>query len=151
MSPENRLMIHMLGQPRIFWGDQQIVIQRKLARIFIYYLACQKSMIGRSDLVVVFWPDSPNSRQHLRDLLSKLRAELPDPDIILTDRDWIGLDYAKVNSDVLIFEDLYEQLSLPFLNIENRPLPEAIYRKMLNAINMWSGLRSKTVDCGING
>jgi tetratricopeptide (TPR) repeat protein len=137
MPPENRLMIHMLGQPRIFWGDRQINIQRKLARFFIYYLACQTSMIGRSDLVVLFWPDSPNSRQHLRDLLSKLRAELPDPDLILTDRDWIGLDYAKVNSDVLIFEDLFEQLSLPFLNIENRPLPEAIYQKMLNAINMW--------------
>lgn len=137
MPPENRLMIHLLGQPRIFWGDQQLNIQRKLARIFIYYLACQKSMIGRSDLVVLFWSDSPNSRQYLRDLLSKLRAELPDPDIILTDRDWIGLDYTKVNSDVLIFEDLYEQLSLPFLNIENRPLPEAIYQKMLNAINMW--------------
>ncbi|PKO05217.1 MAG: hypothetical protein CVU41_13140 [Chloroflexi bacterium HGW-Chloroflexi-3] len=137
MPPENRLMVHMLGQPRIFWGDQQLNIKRKLARSFIYYLACQTSMIGRSDLVVLFWPDSPNSRQHLRDLLSKLRAELPDPDIILTDRDWIGLDYAKVNSDVLIFEDLYEQLSLPFLNIENRPLPEAIYQKMLNAINMW--------------
>ncbi|MBE0687735.1 MAG: AAA family ATPase [Anaerolineaceae bacterium] len=137
MPPENRLMIHMLGQPRVFWGDQPLNIQRKLARIFIYYLACQKSMIGRSDLVVEFWPDSPNSRQHLRDLLSKLRAELPDPDIIRTDRDWIGLDYAKVNSDVLVFEDLYEQLSLPFLNIENRPLPEAIYQKMLNAIHMW--------------
>lgn len=137
MPPENRLMIQLLGQPRIFWGDQPLTIQRKLTRTFMYYLACQKSMIGRRDLVVLFWPDSPNSRQHLRDLLSKLRAELPDPDIILTDRDWIGLDYDKVTSDVLIFEDLYEQLSLPFLNIENRPLPEAIYQKMLNAINMW--------------
>lgn len=137
MSNENRLMIHLLGQPRIFWGDQPLRIKRKLARLFVYYLACQKSMVGRSDLIVLFWPEAPNARQNLRDLLSKLRSELPDPSIIRTDRDWIGLDYNKVDSDVLVFEDLYEQLSLPFLNIENRPLPEAIYQKLLNATKMW--------------
>jgi len=137
MSAEDRLTVRMLGQPRILWRDQQITIPRRLARTFIYYLACHKVMISRSDLVNLFWPDSPNSRQHLRDLLSKLRSELPDPDIIRTDRDWIGLNYQKVSSDVLVFEDLYEQLSLPFLNIENRPVPEAIYQKLLNAVTMW--------------
>lgn len=137
MAAENQLSVYLLGKPHIMWGDQQLTIQRRLARIFIYYLASHKSMVSRSELVVLFWPDAPNSRQNLRDLLSKLRAELPDPDVILTDRDYVGLDYQKVNSDVLIFEDLYEQLSLPFLNIENRPVPEAIYQKLLNAVNMW--------------
>ncbi len=138
MTSENRLHVHMLGQPRIMWHDQPLTIQRRMARVFIYYLASHKSMVSRSELIVLFWPDAPNSRQNLRDLLSKLRAELPDPDIIQTDRDYVGLDYQKVNSDVLIFEDLYEQLSLPFLNIENRPVTEAIYQKLLNAVNMWN-------------
>ncbi len=137
MTAENRLSVHLLGKPHIMWGDQQLTIQRRLARIFIYYLASHKSMVSRSELIVLFWPDAPKSRQNLRDLLSKLRAELPDPDAIQTDRDYVGLDYQKVNSDVLIFEDIYEQLSLPFLNIENRPVPEAIYQKLLNAVNMW--------------
>lgn len=136
MAAENQLSVYLLGKPHIMWGDQHLTIKRRLARIFIYYLASHKSMVSRSELVVLFWPDAPNSRQNLRDLLSKLRAELPDPDIIQTDRDYVGLDYQKVNSDVLIFEDLYEQLSLPFLNIENRPVPEAIYQKLLNAVNM---------------
>jgi hypothetical protein len=137
MTAENRLSVHLLGKPHIMWRGQQLTIQRRLARIFIYYLASHKSMVSRSELIVLFWPDAPKSRQNLRDLLSKLRAELPDPDVIQTDRDYIGLDYQKVNSDVLIFEDIYEQLSLPFLNIENRPVPEAIYQKLLNAVNMW--------------
>ncbi|HSQ27400.1 MAG TPA: hypothetical protein VLM80_09775, partial [Anaerolineales bacterium] len=139
MTAENRLSVQMLGQPRIMWGDQPLTIQRRLTRIFIYYLACQKSMVSRSDLVVLFWPEAANARQNLRDQLSKLRAELPDPDIIQIDRDYVGLDYQKVISDVLIFEDLYDQLSIPFLNIENRPVPEAIYQKLLNAVYMWEG------------
>ncbi len=57
MSTENRLMIQLLGQPRILWGDQPLT-PPKLARVFMYYLACQKSMVGRSDLVVLFWPES---------------------------------------------------------------------------------------------
>jgi DNA-binding SARP family transcriptional activator len=137
MAPENLLTVKLLGQPMISWGDKTITIQRKLARVIIYYLACQRTMIGRSDLVLMFWPDSLKGRQQLRDLLSKLRAELPDPEILVTDRDWIGLNGQKITSDVLIFQDLCEQLSLPFMTIENRPLPEAIYQKMLSAVNMW--------------
>jgi tetratricopeptide (TPR) repeat protein len=137
MAPENLLTVKLLGQPMISWGDKTITIQRKLARVIIYYLACQRTMIGRSDLVLMFWPESLKGRQQLRDLLSKLRAELPDPEILVTDRDWIGLNGQKITSDVLIFQDLCEQLSLPFMTIENRPLPEAIYQKMLSAVNMW--------------
>ncbi len=137
MPPENRLTVCLLGQPRIFWGEKNLNIKRKLARYLFYYLACQKSMVGRADVMLLFWPDEPNARQHLRDLLSKLRSELPEADILQTERDWLGLDFNRITSDVLTFEDIYEQLSLPFLNIENRPLPEAIFQKMLSAVNMW--------------
>jgi tetratricopeptide (TPR) repeat protein len=137
MLSENRLSVQLLGQPMIFWGNKPITIPRKLTRIIIYYLACQKSMIGRTELLLLIWPDSPNARQQLRDHLSKLRTQLPEADIIVTDRDWIEIDHKKMSSDVLVFEDLYDQLSLPFLTIENRPLPEAIYQKMLAAVNMW--------------
>ena len=137
MISEKRLSVQLLGQPLITWGGQAITIPRKQARLIIYFLACQKTMVSRSDLILTFWPDSANARQQLRDHLSKLRSHLPDQTLLLTDRDWLGLDFERVHSDVLVFEEVYDQLSLPFISIENRPLPEAIYQRILAAVNMW--------------
>ncbi len=137
MSEKKRLSIRLLGPPKLLWDGKPLVIKRRMVRILIYYLACKKIMVGRTDILLTFWPDDPNSRRNLRDLLSKLRSELPDQNFIKTDRDWVGLDFDSVYVDVIEFEDLYKQLTLPFLSVENRPLPEAIYQKMLHAINLW--------------
>lgn len=137
MIGEKKLSVQLLGQPLITWGEQTLTIPRKQARLILYFLACHKSMVSRHDLGLVFWPDSANSRQQLRDHLSKLRTELPDPDILQTDRNWIGLNYDLVNSDVIAFEENYDQISLPFLSNTSRSLPEAIYRKILASVNMW--------------
>ena len=139
MPAEDRLSVRLLGQPKILWGDQVLSIKRKQARLLIYYLACQKTPVGRSDIMLFFWPDKSNARQQLRDLLSKTRSELPDPDILRIDRDWISLDQDRFTSDVLVFEEIYDQLSLPIMNIENRQLPEAIFQKLLAAVNLWEG------------
>ena len=82
MPAEDRLSVRLLGQPKILWGDQVLSIKRKQARLLIYFLACQKSMVGRSEIMLLFWPDESNARQQLRDLMSKTRSELPDPDIL---------------------------------------------------------------------
>jgi len=137
MAPEKKLSVQLLGQPLITWGGQTLTIPRKQARLILYFLACHKDMVSREDITLIFWPDSPNPRQQLRDHLSKLRAELPDLKILKTDRDWISFNFDYVHSDVLTFEDNYNQVSLPFLTNEKRPLPEAIYQKMLAAVNMW--------------
>ena len=54
MAAENQLSVYLLGKPHIMWGDQHLTIQRRLARIFIYYLASHKSMVSRSELVEFF-------------------------------------------------------------------------------------------------
>lgn len=141
MSTDQRLSLCLLGQPKILWAGQTLPIKRKLARVLLYYLGSQPAMISRSDLLLLFWPDMPNARQYLRDLLSKLKANLPDPDVIITDRDWLGLDYKKVVSDVITFEELYEQLTLPFINLEGRAMPETIYKNTLDAVNLWKSPR----------
>ena len=100
MAAENLLNVRLLGVPTIMWGDQTLSIQRRMARVFIYYLASHPSMVSRSDLVVLFWPESPNSRQQLRDLLSKLRAELPDSEIIqfqsILPQNWTVENYSEI-------------------------------------------------------
>ncbi|PKN84466.1 MAG: hypothetical protein CVU46_14055 [Chloroflexi bacterium HGW-Chloroflexi-8] len=131
------MKIRLLGTPKLFWDDKPITLHRKMARFLIYYLSIHNVMLGRSEIALDFWPDQPNSRQMLRDLLSKAKQELPDPDIILTDRDWVGLNHDLVEVDVIEFEELYQQLTLPFLSVENRPLPEAVFQKAIVAVNMW--------------
>jgi hypothetical protein len=94
-------------------------------------------MVSRPEIMLAFWQDDESARRNLRDLLSKLRSELPEPELIKTDRDWIWLDLESVYVDVIEFEELYKQLTLPFLSVENRPLPEVIYQKLISAINIW--------------
>lgn len=156
MSDNKRLKIQLLGPPNLWWDGKPLTIQRRMARILLYYLATHKVVQGRYEIMDDFWPEFDNGRQRLRDLLSKLRAELPDPSMIIVDRDLIGLDHTRAQVDVLEFEDLYHQTTLPFLSIENRPLPEAIYQKMVAAANMWqsaqflSGLGQVENDSVIN-
>jgi len=137
VAVKKRMRIHLLGTPKLFWDDKPITPHRKLVRILIYYLSITNGMLGRTEIALAFWPEESNSRQHLRDLLSKARQELPDPNIILTDRDWVGINFDLVEVDVIEFEELYQQLTLPFLSVENRPLPEAVFQKMIHAVNMW--------------
>ncbi len=137
MFENKRLKIQLLGPPKLLWDDKPLTIQRRMARILLYYLSTHKVVQGRYEIMEDFWPEFDNGRQRLRDLLSKLRSELPDPNLIIVDRDLIGLDHSRAHVDYLDFEDLYHQTALPFLSIENRPLPEAIYQKMVTAANLW--------------
>jgi tetratricopeptide (TPR) repeat protein len=137
VAEKKRMKIQLLGTPKMFWDEKSLTIHRKLARFLIYYLSMQKVMLGRTEIMLDFWPESLNSRQHLRDLLSKTRQELPDPNILVTDRDWVGVDHSRVEVDAIEFEELYQQLTLPFLFTENHPLPETVFQKMIFAVNLW--------------
>lgn len=137
MSSKKRLKIQLLGPPKLFWDGKPLEIQRRMARFLLYFLAVHKEVLGRDKIMEAFWPTYDNQRQKLRDMLSKLRTELPDPDLLIIDRDMVGLDHERCEVDVLEFEDLYHQTTLPFLSVENRPLPEPIYQRMIQAVDLW--------------
>ena len=144
MTAKTELRILLLGTPVVYTGDQPLQIQRRMLRWMLFFLACQKDMVGRADLILLFWPDAAeeDGRRHLRELLSKLRTQLPDPDLIVTEQDRVGLDLSQVFSDVLEFESLAAQTARACAQTPAAtPLTQAVYQKVGQAIRLWRSER----------
>ncbi len=94
MDNRDRLKILVLGPPLIMVGDTPVEIERRVVRALLFYLACASAPVPRSTLTLLFWPDESeeNARRHLRENLGKLRADLPNPDVIITKQDQITLN-----------------------------------------------------------
>jgi len=124
----------------VYRDDQPVLIKRRLLRAILFYLAYQQEMVGRLDLISLFWPELPEekSRLHLRDSLSKLRSELPDPSILKVDQDNIGLDQSRLYVDVLEFSRLVNQTRRPLSQIARTvPMSELTYQQVERAANLW--------------
>ncbi len=134
------LRIQLLGPPAIFYRGQTVSIQRKNIRALLFYLACQETMVSRDDLILHFWPDMLDdvARRNLRDALGKLRNELPDPAILVTRHDLVGLDENRVSVDVREFHRLIQNTSRPMMLLRGEPLPPTIYQQLVRAVQMWS-------------
>ncbi|MEJ5203339.1 MAG: AAA family ATPase, partial [Anaerolineales bacterium] len=134
--------IQLLGSPLLTYNDRPVVIQRLLLRSLLFYLACQKDVVGRSTLVFLFWPDEPEdkARERLRDVLSKLRTQLPEPDMLVTYMDTVRLDASRVWVDVLEFEQLIYKARQEIARLEpDRPLPQKVYNWLAEAVRLWRG------------
>ncbi len=134
------LEILLLGEPRVINDGEDIVIKRRMARGFLYYLAGCPNIVSRTELILQFWPDEPeeNAKRHMREILSKLRNQLPDPEHIIVENNQIGLDFDRSFSDVLEFEKLYDHATRLSNNYpRNTPLPNSIYQQILKAVNLW--------------
>lgn len=144
MTDTPDLRILLLGSPAIFSNDQPLQIQRRLLRWLLFYLACQKEMVGRADLILTFWPDAAeeDARRHLREMLSKLRAQLPDPDLIITEQDRVGLNPMRIFSDVQEFQSLFAQTARACAQTPaSTPLTQAVHQKVVQAVRLWRSER----------
>ncbi len=155
MTQTSNLRILLLGVPIVYadgqpgspsqpdergLAGQPLQIQRRMLRWMLFYLACQKEMVGRADLFLLFWPDEAedDARRHLRETLSKLRAQLPDPDLIVTEQDRVGLDLNRVTCDVLEFQSLVDQTARACAQTPaSTPLTQAVYQKVAQAVRLW--------------
>lgn len=138
MSAPVRILL--LGTPTVFYETAPLELKRRLPRTLLYYLACQRQPVSRAALSTVFWPDSPDEdgRKYLREALSRLRADLPDGDVLQVVQEQVSLDAARYSCDVREFQILYEETSQACLRIPNSaPLPEAVYQKMQRAVLLW--------------
>lgn len=99
------LEILVLGPPAILFNGKPLVIQRRQLRTLLYFLACQPEGVGRGDLLNRFWPETKetDARRQLRELLSKLRNQLPFAEILETDHDRVWLNDDSVHTDIRDF------------------------------------------------
>jgi len=136
----DNLRILLLGPPEIYMDSKPIHIQRRAVRLLLMYLAYNNRPISREKLMFLLWPEESESvgRRRLREVLSKLRAELPDPEILITDNDLVGLDQEHTWVDALEFADLFKQISPVATQTPNSgAFPETTYLLMQKAIKLW--------------
>lgn len=134
----------ILGAPVVKWGEEIIHIQRNIPRALLYYLAGHPQPISRAALCLLLWPDAPDEigRRRLREILSKLRADLPDAELLITENDQVSLDSERVLVDLLEFQELINQhRHTASLVARNQPLPERIYLAFKQAVEYWRGPR----------
>ena len=116
------------------------------------YLACQKYMSSRTELVSLFWPeakDDSEGRRRLRETLAKLRSQLPDPTVLVVEQDRVGLQLSKVYIDYVEFNRLaQETLRLRQHQPLQVPLPATARADLTRAVALW---RSPTFMVGMSG
>ncbi len=134
------LSIRLLGPPLIEYDGQPLRIQRRIPRALLFYLAAVGGPVGRGELLFLFWPEEneEKAREHLRDNLAKLRAALPDPSLVQTSPETVGLDFSRLTVDVLEFRRLTEQAG----PLTRKPpagarLSASAYYALSEAVRLW--------------
>lgn len=138
------LRILLLGTSEVSLDGQTVRIQRRIQRALLFYLACQPDPVGRSDLMLLFWPDASekDARRHLREALSKLRAQLDDDSYWVIDLDRLGLNHKNIYVDVMDFRNSFGQYWQAIQQIPQRvPLPEALHAELVRATALWRSPR----------
>ena len=136
-----RLRILMLGSPIVTWDGVLLKISRQQIRLLLFYLAAQTQPVNRDTLCQIFWPTEGDEKAHklLREALSKLRASLPDPSVLIAHSGEIYLDPQKVYMDAVEFK----QLTDPFLESadvnRDAQLPEWLYSQLKRAYDLCRG------------
>lgn len=134
------LHIRLLGPPLIERDNQPLRIQRRIPRAMLFYLAALGGPVARGELLFLFWPeeDEEKAREHLRDNLAKLRAALPDPDLVQTSAETVGLDFERLRVDVREFRRLVDQSGILARKASNSGLlPAASYYALTDAVRLW--------------
>lgn len=136
-----RLRILILGSPIVTWDGVVLKIARQQIRLLLFYLAAQIQPVQRDTLCQIFWSNETDEKAHklLREALSKLRAMLPDPSVLIAQAGEVFLDPQKVYVDAREFK----QLTDPFLESAevNRDarLPDWLYKQLKGAYDLCRG------------
>jgi len=133
--------ILLLGSPVITYADAPLKLSRRVHRAILYYLAFQRQSVPRSILVNWFWPDASSEsvgRSRLRETLTRMRNELPSPDLLVADRESVTLLDAGFQIDTRQFHALTEESERLLAQLPpSAPLPENLRKRMTAAVELW--------------
>jgi DNA-binding SARP family transcriptional activator len=135
------LSILLLGPPQVILNGQLVKINRREQRAGLFFLAGQMEPVSRAEICDIFWPEDSEelSRKKLREGLSRIRSALKDPDIIISNNDFVSLDSSRVYIDARE----YNNIVLPLLNSSelnsSGELPDWLYTQLRNAITLCRG------------
>jgi DNA-binding SARP family transcriptional activator len=135
-----QLQIFLLGPPEIRWESNLLAIQRRYPRALLFYLAARGGMVGRQELLTLFWEDEAETtaRQRLRETLSRLKTCLPDPGVLIVSQDLIGLDFEKVYVDQIEYRNLLHRAGATVGSLsQSQPLTAEIYQLLQAAVRLW--------------
>jgi len=132
------LRVCLLGLPRVTVEGQALPIRGKIQRTLLFYLAAHAEVVSREELILLFWSEEDDARKRMREALSKLRAQLPDPALLIASGEQVSLDHTRVSCDVLEFLGIYQPLHrIVQRRSPSEELPEAIYQQMNQAVDLW--------------
>jgi DNA-binding SARP family transcriptional activator len=136
-----RLRILILGSPEITWDGKPVNISRRMIRLLFYYIASQTKTVNRSHLCQLFWPEADESQAHknLRESLSKLRTELPNPNLIIVAEDEISLDPQRVYIDGREFQALVDPIVTKSTINSGARLPDWMYLNLRRGMELCRG------------
>ena len=95
--------ITLFGSPQLHVDGQSMSLPRRQMRALLYRLAASTQPVAREQLCFLLWPDVPEAtaRRYLTVLLNQLRQALPDPDLLLAQRDALLLDPIATQVDTV--------------------------------------------------
>jgi DNA-binding SARP family transcriptional activator len=114
-------------------------IQRRIPRALLMYLGFHEHMVLRSELIQLLWSsvEEKVGRRRLRDILTRLRSALPDPALLVTENDRVGLDRDRVFVDTIEFTRLTQQIGLVHRESRQKTLSGEKIRRVIRAIEIW--------------
>lgn len=123
------LHLRLFGSPIITWQDTLLSVRRRQIRALLYRLAVDLEPVPRPELCYLFWADIPDNtaRRNLTHLLTLTRQALPNPELLLTSPDHVGLDPAYTWSDTVAFRQL--------MQLAEVRQPNAIFESAAKLIN----------------
>jgi DNA-binding SARP family transcriptional activator len=136
------LKIKLLGPIEVIYENQPVKIRRRMERAILYFLAAENRPVSRTTLIDLFWVDEDDidHRAALRTALSRLRNELPDADILVTELDQVWLDTESCWVDLVEFSNSCDSLrNVMRAYQETSALPAQIVGQVEEALALWRG------------